>query len=212
MINSADFQNDYELILKCHYAVLGGENQIDYHEKNARLLSIIDKYENIDSPYGKYAWMTGWAYVSLKLAPYRVGAIKNLEKYLTLLPFEENYADTYIQVNHTDLIKHPETPQEFIQAKKTHFKEIYYLLAKNYEKENMLEKAMFYLKKGMEIIPEEKLTFYWELYEILRKSNNLPLFLNYCDQLSPNEKHKVDALLFQASQRIKHGYVYKPRK
>lgn len=206
------FENDYQFILSCHFYTDAHGDENYYIAKKKRLLSIIEKYENIVSPYGKYSWLVAHAYFYLDRAPYRKGVIANFEKYLTLLPFKENYADTYIEVNHTSLIKRPKSKKEFIQAQKTHFKEIFYLLGKTCEKENLLQDAFKYIKMGMEIIPEEKLMFYWELYEVLRKMNNLPLFLEYCKDLTDKEKYGLHTLIERATNYIARGYVYSPRR
>lgn len=204
-----NFESDYQFILNHHFY----EPNRDYIADNKRFLRIIETYEDIDSPYGKYAWLVGHAYYYLKSACYRTGVIRNLEKYLTLKPFIEDYPNTYISPEHNSAITLPRTKKDFILAEKTHFKTVYFLLGRTCEKENLLEKAFFYLQKGREVIPEEQTLFFVELYEVYRKMNNLPQFIQECENLPVKQQSDhINCLKGMAQGLINRNYVYKPRK
>ena len=209
MISESEFQQDYKFILHGEDDFFSPKN---YEEKNDRLHSIIEKYENIDSHLGKYAWVTAHAYIPFTLASYRIGVIRNFEKYLTLSPFVENFADTLIHVNHTRLQKFPQTKQELIQAEHTHFRNVYYFLGKYYEKENCLDEALKFFQMGINIIPEEKYYFAIELYEVYRKLNQPQKFLEFCDLLPPSEKSNIANLIYKTKENIAKGYIFKPRR
>lgn len=203
-----NFNDDYQFILD-HQTYVPGR---DYIADNNRFLSIIEKYENLDTKQGKYFWIVGHAYYYLQRKQYRQGTIKNFEKYLKSEPFVENYKDTMIPFDKHLATKLPISKQDLEFAELIHFRDVYYLLAKTYQQENILDKAMYYLEKGMAIVPSEKVLFYWELYEVCRKLNNLLLFLQYCNQLNTYDKNLVKILISRANDLIERGYIYKPRK
>lgn len=203
------FADDYKFILSLRYY----ESGRDYVAINSRLLNIIEKYDNNNTEYGKYAWLLGHAYFYLQRQCYRSGVITNFEKYLQSEPFTENYKDTHIRAfaNDRNIIKLPKTSAELEHAKLTHFQEIYYLLAKTCQQENEITKAKKYAKLGMNILPNEQFLFYYELYEIYRKANELPYFIKLCDNLTSSEKRDFSNMIDRAQQLINSNYVYRPR-
>ena len=64
---------------------------------------------------------------------------------------------------------------------------------------------------GIKIYPENKMLYFWELYEVLRKMNNLQEFINCCEKLTVTEKQKMEILIKRAHDLIDKGYVFKPR-
>ena len=195
------FDKDYKYILS-------------HNSDTEELLRIIQRYENISSEQGKYSWLVGHAYLKLNRKCYHKGAISNLEKYLTLKPFTENYKDTHISVdpeNH-GFVKSPQTPEEIKHAELTHYQMVYYVLARTCEQDNEIEKAKKYAHLGMEILPKEKFLFYYELFEIYRKANELPKFLELCELLTNSEKEMFNNMIARAKQLIEKKYVYRPKK
>ena len=185
------FDKDYKYILS-------------HNSDTEELLRIIQRYENISSEQGKYSWLVGHAYYQLNRKCYHKGVISNLEKYLTLKPFTENYKDTHISVdpeNH-GFVKSPQTPEEIKHAEITHYQMVYYILAKTCEQDNEIEKAKKYAHLGMEILPKEKFLFYYELFEIYRKANELPEFLELCELLTNSEKEMFNNMIERAKQLI----------
>lgn len=205
-----DFDDDYKFILSLRRYVSGR----DYIAINNRLLSIIDKYQSIDTNYGKYAWLCGHAYFYLNRKCFHKGVITNFEKYLNKVPFSENYKDTYICMDPKQriFIKLPITQKELEHAKLTHFQNIYYLLAKTCQQENEISKAKNYANIGMQILPKEKFLFYYELFEIYKKANELPQFIELCKQLSKSELKDFSNMVTLAQHLIDSNYVFIPKK
>ncbi len=204
------FDDDYKFILSLRRY----ESGRDYITINNRLLCIVEKYDGKDTTRGKYAWITGHAYFYLQRKCYHNGVITNFEKYLQLEPFSENYKDTYIRAfpNERAFIKLPKTSAELEHAKLTHFQEIYYLLAKTCQKENEITKAKKYAKLGIDILPNEKFLFFYELFEIYKKSNELPYFIELCKQLSKSELKDFSNMITLAQHLIDSNYVFIPKK
>ena len=204
------FESEYKFILDHRYY----KPNRDYVADTNRFLKIIEVFESLESKEGKHYWLLGHAYYSLQRKEYRKGVIVNLEKYLQLGDyFEDDYKNNKIIIDFDhNIIKDPKTKNEMVLAKKIHLQMVYYLLAKTYQVENLIENAYIHILKGIEVYPENKILFFWELYEVLRKRNDLQEFLDRCENLSKIEKEKVSILIIRAKDLIDRGYVFKPRK
>ena len=203
------FESEYEFILDYkHY-----DSKRDHVADANRLLKIVDFFEGLETKKGKYYWLLGYAYYYLQRKEYRSGVIANLEKYLQLGDyFIDDYKNNKITIDFDyNIVKTPKSKEELLLAEKIHFQMVYYLLAKNCQLENLIEKAYEYVLKGIEIYPQNKMLYFWEMYEILRKKNDLQEFLDRCENLSKIEKEKMSILIQKAKELISKGYVFKAK-
>lgn len=206
-----EFDQDYDFFVKLrekHRQMIF----TDYEKDNERLLEIAQKYKNVLTEDGKYFWLMGSCWVLLQKAQYRLSAIDCFEKYLKLLPFEAEIKVTPIYIYRHFGTKQPETPEEFAFAKKIHFQNVYYDLAKLYEKENDTVNAFKCIQNGINLLPNYQFVFYYVLYDVCRKSNDLPLFLTYCERLTAQERKEIDNMICRAKELIARNYVFKPRR
>ncbi len=205
------FSSDYNFIIE-HFNYVPG---CDYVSDKKRFLDIVERYENVKSNEGKYYWVTAYAYLLLDRKEYHQGLIINFEKYLNKLPFTEQYKDVMIDVDYANdrgLVRKAVMPNDFEMARKIHIQNVYYQLMRAYQQENDLTNAEKYLNLGLNILPEKRFFFYYEMFNIYRKKNELQKFLSECNKLNPKEKKDFSNMINRAKELINNGYIYRHRK
>lgn len=205
-----EFQKDYAFFidLRARHRAMNFDN---YENDNERLFTIANKYTDINSQEGKYWWLMGMCWYLLGKAAYRKSAISCFEKYLSLVPFEEEIAATYIPA-YRNLGVLPKSKAELDLANKEHFKVLHFILSNLYIKENRIEEALDHINKGIELKPDQKVLFIVPMYEACRKANNLQYFLKFYETLPDLDKEHFYHLAFRAQELINRGYVFKSRR
>lgn len=187
----------------------------DYPDRQKILLKVIELAESPDTPKQRYLIAIAYAW---SRANYRDKAITYLELYLNNEIWDE-------------ICKRYSSDGNYEEGKQKHLIEMYNFLAKAYISEYDFDKGLEISEKMINIYPQNPMG-YFNKTEVLTKKNELqkcrewllevkksPYYkiYKYKDALDREYKDdwfytSINKLLAETEEKIKKGYVYRPRK